>query len=127
MFVTAQVGSFATLEGLGALWVRLGPRMVRLVRKVRLCWFGADLCSPMCIFGNAHLNYILQQVQDLLITHASNLTVASSQYDIFVCSETLGSDLHQVSELLCRSWIYSCFVVSGQDASSPIDGSLCER
>ena len=30
----------------------------------------------------------------------NDLTVASSQYDILLCSETLVSDMHHVSELL---------------------------
>ena len=30
----------------------------------------------------------------------SDLTVASSQYDILLCSETLVSDMHHVSEIL---------------------------
>ena len=35
-----------------------------------------------------------------LARNISDLTVASSQYDILLCSETLVSDLYQVSELL---------------------------
>ena len=33
-------------------------------------------------------------------TLISDLTVASSQYDLLLCSETLVSDMHHVSELL---------------------------
>ena len=35
-----------------------------------------------------------------LARNLSALTVASSQYDILLCSETLVSDMHHVSELL---------------------------
>ena len=34
----------------------------------------------------------------------SDLAVASSQYDILLCSETLDSDLRHVSELLIPGW-----------------------
>ena len=35
-----------------------------------------------------------------LVGNLSDLTVASSQYDILFCSETLVSDMHHVSEVL---------------------------
>ena len=35
-----------------------------------------------------------------LARNCSDLTVASSLYDILLCSETLVSDMHHVSELL---------------------------
>ena len=35
-----------------------------------------------------------------LAGNLSDLTVASSQYDILLCSETLGSDMRHVSEFL---------------------------
>ena len=35
-----------------------------------------------------------------LAGNLSDLTVASSQYDILLCSETLVSDMHHMSELL---------------------------
>ena len=45
-----------------------------------------------------------------LAGNLSDLTVASSQYDILLCSETLVSDMRHVSEVLVP-----CLVVSGQD------------
>ena len=35
-----------------------------------------------------------------LVVNLSDLTIASSQYDILLCSETLVSDMHHVSEVL---------------------------
>ena len=45
-----------------------------------------------------------------LVGNLSDLTVASSQYDILLCSETLVSDM--------RIWS-PCLFVPGQDASDP--------
>ena len=39
-----------------------------------------------------------------LAGNLSNLTVASSQYDILLCSETLVSDMHHMSEVLVPSF-----------------------
>ena len=47
----------------------------------------------------------------------SNLTVVSSQYDILLCSETLVSDMHHVSEIYGSRVRSPCLVVPGQDAS----------
>ena len=59
----------------------------------------------------------------------SDLTVASSQYDILLCSETLVSDMRHVSEILHGSLIRSpCLVVpAGQDASGLGDGCIRTR
>ena len=43
----------------------------------------------------------------------SNVTVASSQYDLLVCSETLVSDRHHMSELLVPG--FGCPVLLCQD------------
>ena len=51
-----------------------------------------------------------------LAGNLSDLTVASSQYDILLCSETLVSDMHHVSEVLvpgfCWTVALSCCVVA---------------
>ena len=58
-----------------------------------------------------------------LAGNLSDLTVASSQYYILFCSETLISDIRHVSELVSRvRW--PCLVLSGQDASGPWDGGI---
>ena len=54
----------------------------------------------------------------------SDLAVASSQYDILLCSETLVSDLRHVSELLDTGF---GLVVPGQAASCPWDGGIYTR
>ena len=59
-----------------------------------------------------------------LAFNLSDLTVASSQYDILLCSETLVSDKRHVSELLVPGF---GLVVSGQDASGPRDSCICKR
>ena len=56
-----------------------------------------------------------------LAGNLSDLTMASSQYDMLFCSETLVSDMRHVSEL---PWFP---VVSGQDASGPWDGGIRTR
>ena len=43
-----------------------------------------------------------------LSRNLSDLAVPSSQYDILLCSETLGSDLCHVSELLVPGFALSC-------------------
>ena len=53
-----------------------------------------------------------------LAGNLSDLTVASSQYDILLCSETLVSDIRHMSEVL---------VVSGQDVSGTWDGCIRSR
>ena len=75
----------------------------------------------------------------------SDLAMASSQYNILLCSETFVSDLRHVSELLvpgfglpvlCRvssrvrvagSWVQSPCLVPGQAAACPWDGGICTR
>ena len=56
-----------------------------------------------------------------LVGNLSDLTVASSQYDILLCSETLVSDMQHERVGVAGSWFWSpCLVVSGQDASGPM-------
>ena len=43
-----------------------------------------------------------------LAGNLSDLTVASSQYDILLCSETLVSDIRHVSELLVPALVAQC-------------------
>ena len=75
--------------------------------RVVLYLLSADYSVVMCWAGNL-----------------SDLTVASSQYDILLCSETLVSDMHHVSEVLVLS---PCLVVSGQVASGPWDDCIRSR
>ena len=56
---------------------------------------------------------ILSNVQGLA-GNLSDLIVASAQYVILLCSETLVSDMRQVSKLMHRS---PCLAVPGQDTS----------
>ena len=57
-----------------------------------------------------------------------DLTVASSHYDILLCSEILVSDMRHVSELLVPGFGRpSCLVVSGKVASGPRDGGIRSR
>ena len=66
--------------------------------------------------------------------------MASSQYDILLCSETLVSDMRDVSELLVPTktsntgrpvlrdqFRLPCLVVQGQDASGRRDGCMPTR
>ena len=63
-----------------------------------------------------------------LARNLSDLTVASSRYDILLCSESLVSDMHHASEVLVNSLFWSPFlVVSRQDASDPWDGCIRSR
>ena len=62
-----------------------------------------------------------------LSRNLSDLSVASSQFDILLCSETLVSDMRQVSELLVSVLWSPCHVVPGQDALSPWDGNICAK
>ena len=64
---------------------------------------------------------LCSNVRDLA-RNLSDLTVASSQYDILLCSETMVSDMCHVLEVLVPG-----FVVSGQDASGPWEGRICLR
>ena len=59
-----------------------------------------------------------------LAGNLSDLTVASSQYDVMFCFETLVSDMRHLSELLVPGF---GLVVSGQDASGPWDGCIRTR
>ena len=61
-----------------------------------------------------------------LAANLSNLTVASSQYIILLCSETLVSDMHYVLKMLVPGF-GARRVVSGQDASGPWDGCIRSR
>ena len=49
----------------------------------------------------------------------SDLTVASSLYDILLCSETSVSDMRHVSEVLVPRFRSPSLVVSWQDAFGP--------
>ena len=49
------------------------------------------------------MQYSLKRVK-----HLSDLAVASSQYDILLCSKTLVSDLRHVSELLVPGFGFCC-------------------
>ena len=49
-----------------------------------------------------------------LAVNLSDLTVASSQYDILVCSETLISDMRHVSELLVPGFGCPIFLCMGR-------------
>ena len=61
-----------------------------------------------------------------LAANLNDLTVASSQYGILLCSETLVSDIRHVSEVLVPiSVALSCCV--GQDASRTWDGCIRSR
>ena len=51
-----------------------------------------------------------------LAGNLSDLTLASSEYDILLCTETAGSRIRS-----------TCLVVPGQDASSPEDDCICTR
>ena len=61
-----------------------------------------------------------------LAGNLSDVTVSSSQYYILLCSETLVSDMRQVSELLVFR-IQSPCLVPRQDASNPRDGCIRMR
>ena len=60
-----------------------------------------------------------------LAGNLSDLTVASSRYDILLCSETLVSDMRHVSELLVPGFGRLARLVGpGQDASALRDGGI---
>ena len=74
-----------------------------------------DVCRILC--SNVHR----------LAGNHSDLTVASSQYDILLCSETLVTDMrHPVGDTVSRIWP-TCLVVPGQDASGTRDGCIRTR
>ena len=54
----------------------------------------------------------------------SDLTVASSQYDILLCYKTLVSDVRHVSGVAGSQIRSPCLVVPLQDASGPRDGCI---
>ena len=49
-----------------------------------------------------------------LAGNLSDLTVASSQYDILLCSETLVSDVHHVSEVLVPGFSHPVLLCQGK-------------
>ena len=53
-----------------------------------------------------------------------DLTVASSQYDILLCSETSEHRYASRVEGAGSRFLSPCLVVSGQDASGPWDGCI---
>ena len=72
---------------------------------------------------------VLFPLSALSAGNLSDLTVASSQYDILLCSETLVSDLRHVSELLVPGSgrpVLLC-VVPGKDAQGPMDSGIRTR
>ena len=57
----------------------------------------------------------------------SDLTVATSRYDILLCCETLASDMRHVSGVAgCLIWS-PCLVMPGQDTSGLSDGGIRMR
>ena len=63
-----------------------------------------------------------------LFGNLSDLAVASSQYDILLCSETLVSDLRLVSGLLVPGFGRPVLLCrAGQAASFPWDSGICTR
>ena len=68
-----------------------------------------------------------------LAGNLSDLSVASPQYDMLLCSETLVSDMRHVSEVLVSGFMLHgtrsevLVPVLGQDASGPWDGSIRSR
>ena len=56
-----------------------------------------------------------------LAGNLSDLTIASSRYDILLCSETLVSDIRHVSELLVPRFGRPVLLCRGQD------GGICTR
>ena len=55
-----------------------------------------------------------------LSKNLSDVTVAVSQYDLLLCSETLASYIR-----VAGSWIWSsCIVVTGWNAAGPWDGCI---
>ena len=84
--------------------------------------FGFWMCRHTLVCG-----IVCSNVRGL-VGNLSDLTMASSQYDILFCSETLVSDMRHMSELLHASQFRSpCVVVSGQDASGQWDGGIRTR
>ena len=70
-----------------------------------------DVCIILCSYVRG------------LVGNLSDLTMASSQYDIVLCSETLVSDMRLVSEILVPVFSRP-FLLSWQDASGPRDGCI---
>ena len=67
--------------------------------------------SPRCpVLGGCRI--FCCDVQGLS-KNLGNLTVASSQYDLLLCSVTLVSDRHCISELLVRGFCHPVFVGMG--------------
>ena len=59
-----------------------------------------------------------------LAGNLSDLTVASSQYDILFCSQTFVSDVRHVLELLVPGFDRPVLLCRGQDASGLWDGGI---
>ena len=55
----------------------------------------------------------------VLARNLSDLTVASSQYDILLCSETLVSDMRYVSELLVPGFGHPVLLCWGRSPLAP--------
>ena len=59
-----------------------------------------------------------------LAGNLSDLTVASSQYDILLCSETLVSDMRHLSELLVPGFRRPVLLCRGKMPGAPRDGGV---
>ena len=62
-----------------------------------------------------------------LAVNLIDLTVASSRYDILLCSETLVSDMRHVSELLVAEFGRPVLLWRGQDTSGMREGGIRTR
>ena len=78
-------------------------------------WPVPTVCRQLC-----------SNVRDLA-GNLSDLTVASSQYDILLCSETLVSDSRHVSELLVPGFCRPVLLCWGRMSSGPRDGGIRTR
>ena len=91
-------------------------------------WYNKILVSDQFIF--IKYLYLTFLIHHLVASPPAghNLAVASSQYEILLCSETMVSDLSHVSELLVSGFGGPvCLVVPGQAALCPWDGGICTR
>ena len=62
-----------------------------------------------------------------LSKNLSDLSVASSQYDLLLCSETLVSDRRHISELLVPGFDRPVLLCAGWNAAGPWDGCIYAR
>ena len=71
------------------------------------------LASGALYLLSAEYSVVCSNVRGLA-GNLSDLTVASSQYDILLCSETLVSDMRQVSEVLVPGFGRPVFLCRGK-------------